>query len=95
MAELVYQLLACGADNECSNYIKISDIGKLGALLGEVLDELAGGLFRLLSIAPKVPRVTGVHVCALKVPHEDFNEVALVVDQSHGKVLSPGCGRFS
>jgi hypothetical protein len=46
----------------------------------------------LLLVAPEVPRVTGAHVCALKVSPEDLNQVILVMDLCGRKVLELGSG---
>jgi len=44
-------------------------------------------LVRLLSVAPKIPRVVGAHVSTMKVPHESLNLVTLVVDLPCEKVF--------
>jgi len=84
--ELMHQLLAGGASNECPNNIRVSYVGELGALLGETPDEVSKGLARLLATAREIPGVTGVYVCALEVPNKDLNQVCPIMDQSFREV---------
>jgi hypothetical protein len=67
----VHQLLASGAGDERPDDVGLYDVGELGALLGEMPDEVSERLVRLLPIAPNVLGVSRAHVCALKVPDED------------------------
>jgi len=71
--ELVYQLLTGGAGDEGPDDVGVCDVGELGALLGESLDEILEGLIRLLPTTPKVPGISKTHVCALEVPDKDPN----------------------
>ena len=50
---------------------RVCDVGELGALLGEMPNEVSETLVRLLSVAPEVLGVPRVHVCTLKVPNKD------------------------
>jgi len=85
----VYELFASGARNEGSDDVGVRDVGELGALLGESPDEISEGLIWLLPATPEVPGVPWAHVCALKVPNEDPNQVGPVVDHALRKVLKP------
>jgi len=71
--ELVYQLLAGGADDEGPDDVGVCDVGKLSALLGESPDEVSEGLIGILPAAPEVLGVSRTHVCALEVPDEDLD----------------------
>ena len=55
-------------------------MGQLGALLGEVSDEVSERLVWPLATTLVVPGVPGVHVCALEIPNENPYQVTLVVD---------------
>jgi hypothetical protein len=67
---------------ESHDDVGIGDVGKLGALVGEMLDIVMEGLARLLFIAPEVPRVTRAYVGPFEVPFEHPFQVILVVDLS-------------
>jgi len=89
----VHQLLASGAGDECPDDIRVCDVGELGTLLGETPDEVLERLVRLLPAAPEVPGVPRAHVCALKVPDKDPDQVGPAMDQTLRKVLEPRPGR--
>ena len=74
------QVLAGGAEEESLDDLRVADAGQLGALFGEAPDEVSERLIRFLATALKIPGVPRVHVCALEVPDEDPNQVALVMD---------------
>jgi len=69
--KLKHQLLASGAGDKGPDDIGVCDVGELGALLGEMPNEVSETLVRLLSVAPEVLGVPRVHVCTLKVPNKD------------------------
>ena len=69
----MHQLLTGGAGDDGSDDIGVRDVGELGALLGETLDEISERLIRFLSIAPEVLGVPRAHVCALEVSDKDPN----------------------
>jgi len=90
----VYQLFAGGTGNEGSDDVGVRDVGELGALLVESPDEVSKGLIGLLPVAPEVPGVPRVHICALEVPDEDLDHVGPVVDHALREMLEPGPGRI-
>jgi len=90
----VYQLFTGGTGDEGSDDVGVSDVGELGALLGESPDEVSEGLVGLLPAAPEVPGVPRTHICALKVPDEDLDQVGPVVDHALREMLEPCSGRI-
>jgi hypothetical protein len=88
--QLTDQILASGAGKKSPDDVRVGDIGKPNALLGETSYVLVQGFVGLLSIAPKVPRVTRVHICTLEVSPEDPNRVVLIMDLRGRKVLERG-----
>jgi hypothetical protein len=62
-----------GAGDECPDDVRVSDIGKLGALLGKALYKFSKSLIWLLAAAPEVPGIPKVHVCALEIPYKDLD----------------------
>jgi hypothetical protein len=48
--------------------IQVGDVRQLNALLGELSVVLTQGFLWLLPVAPEIPRVSRVHICALEVP---------------------------
>jgi hypothetical protein len=56
-------------------------------LLGEASDELSESLVQLLAIAFEVPAITKKHVCALKIPHEDPDQVGPIMNPLWWKVF--------
>jgi hypothetical protein len=56
-AQLSDQLFVGGVREEGHNHVGVSDVGELGALLGETLDVILEGFTWLLLAAPEVPRV--------------------------------------
>jgi hypothetical protein len=90
--ELVYQLLAGGADDEGSDNVRVRDVGEFGALFGKLPNEVTKGLIWLLLTAPEVLEIPRAHVCALEVPDEDPDQVGPVVDHTLRKMLEPRPG---
>lgn len=82
MSDLVHQLFASGADNECPYDIRVSDVRELGALIQETPHELPERFIGLLPIAPKISEVFESHVGALEIPYEDLHQIIPVVDLS-------------
>ena len=83
----MHQLLESGAGDERPNDVGVRDVRELGALLGETPNEVSERLIRLLMVAPRVLGVSRAHVCALKIPNEDPDQVGPAVDQSLREVL--------
>jgi hypothetical protein len=54
-AHLSDQLFAGGAREEGHDNVGVSDVGELGALLGETLDVILEGFTRLLLAASEIP----------------------------------------
>jgi hypothetical protein len=83
---------ASGAYEERVDDIRVSDVGKLGALLRKSPDVVPQGLSRLLAAASKIPGVPRAHVCALEVAGEGFDQVVPVGDLRRRQMLQPGSG---
>ena len=71
----------------------VADVGQLGALLGEALDEVSERLVRPLVTTLEVLGVPGAHVRALEIPDEDLYQVTPVVDLQGREVFEPGSRR--
>ena len=91
----MHQLLTGGAGNEGSDDVGVCDVGELGALLGELPNEILEGLIRLLPIAPEVLGVSRAHVHALEVPNKDPDQIGPAMDQTLREMLEPCPGRVS
>jgi hypothetical protein len=70
VAQLSDQLFAGGSREKSHDDVRVGDIGKLGALFGEMPDIVTEGLVWILLTTLEVPRVTGAHVGPLKVSFE-------------------------
>ena len=70
--------------------VDIGDVRQLIALLGEASDVPTEGFSGLLSVVLKVPWVSRVLVCALKVFHEDLLQVHPTLDSVRRKVFQLG-----
>jgi hypothetical protein len=90
MAQFSYQLFAGGTREEGHDDVRISDVGELGALLGETPDVVPEGFVRLLFAASEIPQVAEAHVGSFEVPLEHSHKVTPVVDLSRWEVLEPG-----
>jgi hypothetical protein len=89
VAQLSNQLLASGSREKSHDDVGVGDVRKLGALFGETPNIVTEGLAQLLFIAPKVPRVTRVHIGHLEVSLKYPLQVVLVMDLSRWEVLEP------
>ena len=89
-AQFSDQVSAGGAREECLDDFRVTDVGQLGAFLGEAPDEISKRFVRLLAATFEVPGVPGAHVCALEIPDEDLYQVAPVVDLQGREVFEPG-----
>ena len=74
-SELMDECFISHAIDECSDHVRIHDIGKLIALLGKAVDVLAQSLSRFLLAGLEILGISWAHICALKVPYEDALEV--------------------
>ena len=74
-SELVNECFVGRARDECSDHVRIHDIGKLIALLGKEANVLTQSLSHFLLVGFELSRISRVHVCALKVPYDDALEV--------------------
>ena len=92
-AQLSDQVSAGGAREESLDNLRVADAGQLGALFGEVADEVSERLVRLLATTLEVLGVPGAHVCAQEIPDEDLYQVAPVVDLQGREVFEPGSRR--
>ena len=93
MCKLVHQVPARRAFKEGIDDLDVGDAGELGALLGEAPHVVTQGLIGLLPTPFEVPGVPKVHVRALKIAHEDMDQVGPVVDLIRRQVLEPrSCG---
>jgi hypothetical protein len=71
--QFAHQVVASGAGEERADDIRVSDFGKLGALLQKSPDILPQGFPWLLAAASEIPGVPRAHVCALEVSSEGFD----------------------
>jgi hypothetical protein len=78
--QLAHQVAASGAGEERADDIRVGDVGQLGVLLQKSPDVVPQGLSRLLAAASEIPGVPRVHVCALEVAGEGFDQVVPVGD---------------
>jgi hypothetical protein len=85
--------VACGADEERNDDIRVGDVGKLGALLRKSPDILPHGFPWLLAAASEILGVPRAHVCALEVSSKGFDQIVPVGDLRRRQMLQPGsCG---
>jgi hypothetical protein len=90
--QLAHQVAASGAGEERADDIRVGDVGQLGALLRKSPDVVPEGFSRLLAAASEIPGVPRVHVCALEVAGEGFDQVVPVGDLRRRQMLQPGSG---
>ena len=75
MSELMDECFIGHARDECSDHIRIYDVGKLIALLRKAVDVLTYSFSYFFLASFEIPGISRAHVRALKVPHEDALEV--------------------
>jgi hypothetical protein len=90
--QFAHQVAASGASEERADDIRVGDVGQLGALLQKPLDVVPQGFPWLLATALEIPGVPRVHVCALEVSSEGFDQIVPVGDLRRGQMLQPGSG---
>ena len=73
LCELVHQVPARDAFEEGIDNLAVGDARELGALLGEASHVVAQGFIGLLLTPSEIPGVSGAHLGALKVVHEDLD----------------------
>ena len=74
-SQLAHEIPARGAQMKGTSDFGVLDAGELGALLGEATDVIPQRLIGLLSAPLKIPRVPRAHVHALKVSHENLDQI--------------------
>jgi hypothetical protein len=90
--QFAHQVAAGGAGKECPDDIRVGDVGQLGALLQKPPDVVSQGFPWLLAAASEIPRVPRVHVRALEVSSEGFDQVVPVGNLRRRQMLQPGSG---
>jgi hypothetical protein len=90
--QFAHQVVASGAGEERPDDIRVGDVGQLGALLRKLPDVVSQGFPWLLEVASGIPRVPRVHVHALEVSSEGFDQVVPVGDLCRRQMLQPGSG---
>jgi hypothetical protein len=84
------QLFAGGTREEGHDDVRVSDVGELCVLFGEMPDVIPEGFTRLLFAASEIPRVARAHVGSFEAPLEHSHKVIPVMDLSRWEVLEPG-----
>jgi hypothetical protein len=92
VTQFSHQVAASGAGEERADDIRVSDVGKLGALLRKSPDILPQGFPWLLATASEIPRVPRAHVRALEVSNEGFDQVIPIRNMRRRQMLQPGSG---
>jgi hypothetical protein len=90
--QLAHQVAASGTGEERANNVWVGDVGQLGALLRKSPDVVPKGFSRLLAAASEIPGVPRVHICALEVAGEGFDQVVPVEDLRKRQMLQLGSG---
>jgi hypothetical protein len=90
--QFAHQVAASGAGEERPDDIRVGDVGQLGALLRKPPDVVSQGFPWLLAATSEIPRVPRVHVRALEVSSEGFDQVVPVGDLRRRQMLQPGPG---
>jgi hypothetical protein len=91
-AQFAHQVATSGAGEERLDDIRVGDVVQLGALLQKPPDVISQGFPRLLAAASEIPGVPRVHVRALEVSSEGFDQVVPVGDLRRRQMLQPGSG---
>jgi hypothetical protein len=92
VTQFSHQVARSGAGEERVDDIRVGDVGQLGALLRKPPDVVPQGFPWLLAAASEIPGVPRVHVCALEVSGEGFDQIVLVGDLRRRQMLQPGSG---
>jgi hypothetical protein len=90
--QFAHQVVASGAGEERADDIRVGDVGQLSALLRKLPDILPQGFSWPLAAASKISGVPKVHVRALEVSSEGFDQIVPVGDLRRRQMLQPGSG---
>jgi hypothetical protein len=91
-AEFMHYDVTTSAGPECRDDIGVADLGEFMPLPRKSSDVIPEGFDRLLPTALQIPRVVGLHVCALEVTGEDLLEILLAINHVSRQVVEPGPG---